>query len=226
MASTLLKSQNIVIGAAPMHRKNTAMTQVALDYDKILRTRSFDGWSNAARDMFYVESWEIVHYLMLGPGKQLGNVGVRMARYAEAVERGEDEDRAFQAAFGMSIEQLQDEVRAYHGYRQIPATSAPRSAFQSAQGSEVREVPPAEMAERLGWLAMFNNQTDVAMGFFERALALDASRSRAHAGLGDVYLRADQVGEADLQYRWRSTSPRTTTRISSSVRRPSTTSPT
>jgi tetratricopeptide (TPR) repeat protein len=113
----------------------------------------------------------------------------RMARYILAAERGEDEERAFQAAFGMSFQQLQGKVASYHRSIRIPGVALPRHVFSPDRGAEVREVAPGEMGVRLGMLALEFEKVDVARDRFERVLAADPDSARAHAGLGVAYSR-------------------------------------
>jgi len=200
MGTVRIQEESVFIGAAPMYRRGTAAYGRQLPTDRVLRARGFEGWSDLDTSMFYLQSWRIVHYLMLGPGKEGAPVGERMARYIQAAERGEDEERAFQAAFGMTFAELQDEVSSYHESDMIPAMAVPRDRFAPDRGTEVRAVPPAEIGVRLGMLALALGQLDRAGDTFERVLAADPGSARAHAGLGDVCLGTDRADEAEEHY--------------------------
>jgi tetratricopeptide (TPR) repeat protein len=198
MSTLRVDGQNVLLGEAPQHRKDEGAFIFQLSFGKILRTQSFGGWNGMWRDMFYFQSWQLVHYLMLGPGRQLGDMGTRLAGYARAVESGQDAVQAFAAGFGMNEVQLRDAIRAYHRAPTIPAAAFPRDSFEPAQGAVVRAVPPAEMAEGLGWLALSKGRLELAGSYYERALAADPARARAHAGIAAVSLRTGRDYEADL----------------------------
>src|SRR5215813_13307643 len=59
--------------------------------------------------MFYGESWALVHYLMLGDqGRQ-----DQFKRFLQLVSRGDDLAKALESSFGMTLDVLEKELRAY-----------------------------------------------------------------------------------------------------------------
>lgn len=186
----------VVIGAAPAQYAGSS----ALPLYKVLRARDFERFDERDRGRFYRQSWQVVHYLMLGPGREQGDVGARLKRYILAVERGEDDERAFSEAFGMSFEELEDAVEVYHAAFKLPAFVRERSRFEMAGAGTVREMSAVEAAETLGEFALNARELELAQGFFERALAGDPARARAHAGLGDVLRRTGHASEAETHY--------------------------
>lgn len=197
---TTLRSDGdrVVVGAGPS--LYAGLTGFGLPLYKVLRARDLERFDGYERWEFYRQSWEAVHYLLLGPGKEQGDVGARLGRYILAVERGEDDEQAFSAAFGTSFEGFEDAVQAYHAAYRLPALVPPRSSFATAGGGAVREMSAVEIAERLGWLALQTQEHELAEEFFGRALAADPTRARVHAGLADVYLRTDRASEAEPHY--------------------------
>jgi tetratricopeptide (TPR) repeat protein len=100
----------------------------------------------------------------------------------------------------MSFQQLWNQVSSYHRAKRIPAVGVPRSAFAPDRGVEVREVPAAEMGVWLGMLALEQDEVELARESFERALAADPGRARAHAGLAVVHSRAGRSDQAEAHY--------------------------
>jgi len=194
METVRLEDDVVFIGAAPTRMGSTVWGD-AHDLETIVRARSFERWDDGQSWMFYLQAWQLVHYFMLGPGKQV-KIGPSLARYMRLLEQGEDEKAGFEAAFGMDFNGLWREIRAYNHLKKIPAIRVTREAFAPERGFEVRAVPPAEIAVRLGFLALAEQRLDLAEGYFTRASAADPGRSRAHAGLGVVRQLGEQGEEA------------------------------
>jgi tetratricopeptide (TPR) repeat protein len=153
---------------------------------RLIRTRAYYRLTPNDQGMFYLQAWQLVHYFMLGPGKNVGSVGTRMARYVRALEQGEREAPAFEAAFGMSLSELDRELLAYGRLDAIPAVAPKRSAFVPEAGHEVRQVPPAQVAVQLGILAQAAGLASLADRYYQRALAADATLAHAHVGAAAV----------------------------------------
>jgi len=200
MSTVQIGPKSVFIGAAPMERKRSARYGKAITTAKMMRARSFRRFTDPEVGMFYLQAWQAVHYFMLGPGARRGDFGARLARYVGQVERGEDEETAFEANFGMDFDNLHAELVAYNKLPAIPAVEPPRSLFQPDAGSEVRDVPPAEIAEQLGWLALGVQRLVLAESYFEQALASDATRSRAQAGLGAANMLKGRAGQAEADF--------------------------
>jgi tetratricopeptide (TPR) repeat protein len=194
MQTVRLEDDVVFVGAAPSNRAGALWTD-AHDLQTIFRARGFESWDDAQIYVFYLQSWQLVHYFTLGPGKRV-KVGTALARYTRLVEQGQDEELAFEAAFGMDFNALWREIRDYNRLNKIPALSIPRSAFAPEPGLEIRALPPAEIAVQLGFLALQMKRPDLAEAYFARALASEPGRSRAHAGIGCVKQLGDRSEDA------------------------------
>jgi tetratricopeptide (TPR) repeat protein len=194
METVRLEDDVVFIGAAPTYRGSTAWVD-AHALETIFRAHSLEKWDGGQTWIFYLQSWQLVHYFTLGPGKQV-KVGPALARYMRLLEQGEDEDSAFETAFGMDFNDLWREISAYNRLKKIPALSIPRRSFTSEAGREIRVLPPAEIAVQLGFLALQAERVDAAEAYFTRALAAEPGRSRAHAGAGVVIQLGDRSEDA------------------------------
>jgi tetratricopeptide (TPR) repeat protein len=194
-----LDPDTVFIGAAPMFRRNAATAGRPHGIGAVIRARDFEGWDDLQTEMFYLQAWQLVHFLILGPEK-LPDLGKRLARYVRLVEQGKDEEAAFSAVFGMSFAGLSQLLRDYQRQRSIPALSVPRQVFRPELGHSLRSVPPAEIAVHLGHLALAQHKLELAEGYFTRAIAAEPGRARAHAGLGDVKLLSNRGAEAGPDY--------------------------
>jgi hypothetical protein len=78
------------------------------------------------QQMFYAQSWALVHYLTLGDG---GRHRPGIAAYLAALEQGQSLETAIESAFGMSLAVLEEAAARY----------AQRSAFPRQEMQEPRE---------------------------------------------------------------------------------------
>ena len=195
MGTVRVEDDVVFIGAAPRYRHSTALWGDPHDLETIIRTDGFEGWDDLQKSMFYLQAWQLVHYFTLGPGKQV-KVGPALTRYMQLLEQGEDEEAAFETAFGMDFNELWREISAYNRLKKIPALSVPRASFAPQARREIRALPPAEIAIRLGFLALQVRNVDLAGIYFARAVAAEPGRSRAHAGVGVVKQLGDRSEDA------------------------------
>ena len=80
-----------------------------LPMETLLRAKgSFDIQGQTAIDMYYAQSWALTHWLLADPERARG-----VAAYVAAVNGGQDPVEAWQATFGMTPEQLTNQLRLY-----------------------------------------------------------------------------------------------------------------
>lgn len=145
------------------------------------------------RDRFFMRSWLVVHRLLAGDYEQRR----RVVDYIQATRRGVDSIAAFSEAFGMTPEELDEELDGYPGaegytYLRIPVASP------SEIPMEVRSLGPAEQAFRLGdlLLQLGPARQSAARERLERAVKLDPGLAGAWAGLGELAAARGEPAEA------------------------------
>lgn len=145
--------------------------------------------------VFYGESWALVHYLMLGggPGRQ-----DQFKRFLQQVSRGEDAAKSLQDSFGMTLDTIEKELRAYVHRGELPTlrltTSDPQSySYTAIQRSSLSD---AEANYYLGDLLLHINRADEAERYFKQAIALDPNLSLAYASLGQLCVWQKRYTEA------------------------------
>ncbi len=184
------------IGAVPPHRLQSLFFPQRVPWSRVIRARSFKGWTQYEAGMFYTQSWLLVHYLVLGQG---GNFTARADRYIERVARGTDEEKAFREAFGIDVDDLEPRFERY--LKEIPSFGLPRRDLAQGLAISVRAVPLDEIATRLGWLALNIQKLSLAEAYFEHASAANPNNARAIAGLGDTHKYGERWQEAEAAYR-------------------------
>lgn len=146
--------------------------------------------------IFYGESWALVHYLMLGaPGRQ-----DQFRRFLQQVSRGEDVAKSLEHSFGMTLDTIENELRAYINGGELPtlrlASGADPQAYGSFTATQRQALSEAEVNYYLGDLLLHIGRQDDAERYFKQAVALDPNLTSAYAALGRLSLRQKRYDEA------------------------------
>src|SRR5262249_52372862 len=123
--------------------------------------------------VFYGESWALVHYLMLGgPGRQ-----DQFKRFLQLVSRGDDVTKALEGSFGMTLDVIEKELRAYVRRGELPtlriASSDDPQAYASYTAMQRQSLSDAEASFYLGDLLLHIGRDEDAERYFKQAIALD-----------------------------------------------------
>lgn len=150
----------------------------------------------AKSGVFYGQAWALVHYLMLG-----GNSGrqEQFKRFLQSVSRGDAPARALEDSFGMSLDTIEKELRAYVRRGEFPAlriASADPDAYASFTAMQRSSLSEAEANYYLGDLLFHTNRHADAERYFKQAIALDPNQLQAHAALGLIYVYQRRYAEA------------------------------
>jgi hypothetical protein len=94
-----------------------------LRFDSVLERRGTDALGYAALLKFYAQSWLLTQYLAVGRADAMA-LPNQVAQYLERVEGGESDDAAFEATFGIRVNQLETTVKGYAS-RRIKYYAAP-----------------------------------------------------------------------------------------------------
>lgn len=157
--------------------------------------------------MFYGESWALVHYLMLGsPGRQ-----DQFKRFLQLVSRGDDVAKALESSFGMSLDVIEKELRAYVRRGELPtlrlASSDDPQAYASYTALQRQSLSDAEANFYLGDLLLHIGRDEDAERYFKQAIALDPNLTRAYAALGQLSVRQNKYAEAKKYLERTATTP-------------------
>lgn len=145
------------------------------------------------RSIFYAESWALMHYLIHGKD---GRRVTQMVNFLDLMTANVPMEQAFQKAFSMSFEGMENELRTYIKRNSYPIFSG---QFESKVkfDSEMQATPmtEAEAQAYLGDLLLHSNRSE-AEGYLKKALELDPNLAMAHASLGMLRVREDKPDEA------------------------------
>ncbi len=163
---------------------------------------------------FYALSWALVHHLLSGGGERLD----RMADFLVLLRDGDDPDRAFESAFDVRLDDLEETLRGY-AYRQPAGTGGTITALDPEAGEAFRvatfevadlglggapsvaRLAPAQALYRLGDLQLRLGRPDAAEDHFQAAFDYTLDHAESLAGLAWIRDRQDRFAEADVLYR-------------------------
>jgi tetratricopeptide (TPR) repeat protein len=131
-------------------------------------------------DLFYSESWALVHYLVFGQGMDQGK---KLTKYYDALMERQDEKKAFEEVFG-SFKDVEDGLANYT--RKFTFGSY---VLQNPPQIQERDFPArtttlAETNAELGAYRLFSHDKEEAARSIEQALHEDANLALAHETLG------------------------------------------
>jgi tetratricopeptide (TPR) repeat protein len=191
-----VRGARVRIGVPPEIRVSWLRYGLPLSYARVLRARSYEGFSSDELSMFYAQSWLLVHNLVLGGGTEFAS---RLRSYVERVERRVAEEQAFHEAFGIEVTDLAPHLRKYQ--QKIPIFGMAREKLAPETSVVVRTVPQDEIRTRLGWLAIASDKPVLARRLFESASATNPNNARAIAGIAETQRFQRRWDEAEAGYR-------------------------
>jgi tetratricopeptide (TPR) repeat protein len=196
LSSLDVRGANVRIGVPPAIRVASLQYGAAVSYARVLGARSYEGWGPEDLEMFYAQSWLLVHHLVLGGGK---GVASQLLRYVEKVEHRVPEQQAFREAFGIEVADLGPRLKKYQ--QKLPIFGLSREKLAPDAATAIRAVAKDEIRTRLGWLALANEKPVLARRLFESASAANPGNARAIAGIAEGQKFERRWDEAEAGYR-------------------------
>src|SRR5579871_1411760 len=154
--------------------------------------------SGSRREMFYVESWLVVHYLfdngrLPQASKYFHLTNDQKVPVAEAV----------QSAFGATPAEFEKQILAYLRNGKVKVMSyTGKEKFAVAYTATARPLPPLETRAKLADLHLHSQDyVSVTIKEFEEVLKADPNQAEAQRGLGYAYLRSGDLERAGEHFR-------------------------
>lgn len=157
--------------------------------------------------VFYGESWALVHYLMLGGSN---NRQEQFRLFLHQISRGDAPAKALEQSFGMSLADIEKELKAYVRRGDFPAmriASADPEAYASYTAMQRSSLTDGEANYYLGDLLFHINREADAERYFKQAIALEPSFLPAHTSLGMIYVYQRRYSDAKKHLEKATTSP-------------------
>ena len=134
--------------------------------------------------IFYAQSWALVHYLMIGKTGR----DEQLNKFTELLHSRVPQERAFQEAFGTTIEAMEIELRNYveqDRYKVRLGNFAGELKIDTT--TEATRLSEAEAQAYQGDLLLHSNRFKEAYVYLDHAVKLDPNLAMAHAALGMAY---------------------------------------
>jgi len=191
--ATRFEHDKIYIGA-PSIRYSVLQHGALIPLDKLLSMRSLQNRDDV--NLFYAESWALVHFLHFGPGMLNGE---KLNQFQALLQNGTEQKNAFRTVFG-DIAALD---RNFNKYVHLYAFSAgvlntPPDIDEKA--FHFRKLSAAESDAELGGYHLWSHNAEDARPLIERAIGEDPSLGLAHEDLGFLYFAQDKDDEAQGEF--------------------------
>jgi Flp pilus assembly protein TadD len=142
-----------------------------------------------AENMFYAESWALMHMLSLSPGYR-----DHLPQFVALLAQGTDSSEAFRTAFGRDFEKALAELPAYlKKIRSVQLDIPPPSKYSAAPPEPLSQVDAALLR---GDVALRRGLAEKARGLFEQAAKEQPDSATAQAGLGMLAMTQNRPGDA------------------------------
>jgi Flp pilus assembly protein TadD len=154
--------------------------------------------TGSRREMFYVESWLVVHYLF---DKRLIPLTSKYFHLTNDQHMAVPE--AVQSAFGMSIAELEKQILGYlRGGKVQVASYSSKEKFSLSYTATARPLTPLETRAELADLHLHSeDHVSLAIREFQEVLQADPNQAEAQRGLGYAYLRNHDLQHAGEHFR-------------------------
>jgi tetratricopeptide (TPR) repeat protein len=145
-------------------------------------------------NIFYAESWMLMHYLLQGESQKRRP---QLARFVDLVRANLTVDEAFQQAFQISLDAFEKDFRSYvqgAKYMATAVTFEKKLDFDSQMQSA--PVSEGEAQAYLGDLLLHTRRFNDAESHLQQALTLNPELPMAEASLGMLRVRQGRLADA------------------------------
>jgi Tfp pilus assembly protein PilF len=142
--------------------------------------------------VFYAESWALVHYMVLGPN--MGG-GAKLNAFLGLLQKGTDQEKAFQQVFG-DESAFTAAFFKYIGQRSLPAAAVTASIDVSKMPLSVRKLPAAEARVYLASLDLLRHDFESASKRLTAAVQDDPKSWFAHEQMGFLHFSEGNLENA------------------------------
>lgn len=145
------------------------------------------------QNVFYAESWALIHYLIQG---NKGQRRPQLGRFLDLLASNVAVEQAFQQAFQTDYETIEKELKNYIGHNSYTATYAEfKQKLEFDAEMQSAPMTEAEAQAYLGDLLLHSNRQD-AETYLQKALELDPNQPMAQASMGMLRVRQGRIDDA------------------------------
>ena len=183
---------------APSVRVQLLRQKTLIKLDELISENPWVKFSNDqdGRDLFYAESWALVHYLMMSP--EMGQ-GQKINQFYKALLNREPQQKAFQEAFG-NFNDVEKGLRDYVGKFLFGSFVVENPPQLNEKDFPSRTMSVAETEAEIGTYRLWSRDRSESRQSIEQALRDDPNQPLAHETLGflDYADGKDKEASADF----------------------------
>lgn len=180
-AYTRFQQHEIYVGA-PTERYRTLLAKPLFPAENLITAdhRSPYYHDEDKVQMFYAESWALVHFLTFGPGMENGK---RLNQFFRAIQQGTEQKKAFQQVFGdfKDIDKGLGEYTRKFAFAAIRLSNPPKIEEKEFTS---RTLSMAETEAELAGFHLWTHDLGTARPLVEQALKSDPKLGLAHEEMG------------------------------------------
>lgn len=183
-AYTRFDEHHIYVGA-PTERYRTMATTVPIPIETLITVNQRSPYyhDDDKVQMFYAESWALVHYLTFGPNMDGGK---RMSQFFALIEKGMDQKKAFNQVFG-DFAPMDKALQAYMTKFTFMSDILASPADIDPKSFESRSLTMADTEAELASFHLWTHNLDVARPLVAEALKDDPKLGLAHEEMGILF---------------------------------------
>jgi len=185
LSHSRLQDQAFEFGLAPEQHLAALSFSTWLPLPQILEVTDVSALDEVEGTLFYGQAWLLVHYLRSLPDADQA-VPEMLRAYARLVSDGTPTIEAFEKAFNVEADILENELLKYFLGRQFASRSVPVNTALPGFQTRTRKLSTAEAQLALAQMALRFENIYGAERWFGDVLADDILRAHGEAGLGRV----------------------------------------
>jgi Tfp pilus assembly protein PilF len=182
---------------APSARVSLLRQKTLIKLDELIAENPWVKFSNdqQGRDLFYAESWALVHFLMMSP--EMGR-GDKLNQFYKAIMNREPQQKAFQEAFG-NFNDVEKGLREYVSKFLFNSYTMDNPQINEKDFTN-RTMSVAETEAEIGTYRFWSHDRLESRQSIEQALRDDPNQPLAHETLGFLDLAEGKDKEASADF--------------------------
>ena len=194
---TRVEKSKVYVGA-PITRVTAMRWTAAIPLEELITVNPYVKYKNDNRriNLFYAESWALVHYCTFGEGMEQGK---KLAQFYQKIQSGEDQKKAFVETLG-SFEEIQKKLDLYvHNFLFMSyVMKNPPQIDEKAFAT--RKLSVAETEAAIGGYRIWDHDAAGARELIQDALQEDPKLGEAHEGMGFLNFQEGKDEEARKEF--------------------------
>lgn len=183
---------------APTERYSTLASRTPIPVETLIGVDARSRYYHDADkvDLFYAESWALVHFMLFGQGMDHGS---HFNQFFALLQNGTEQKKAFQEVFGdfPDVDKALDQYMRRISFASMRISNPPQIEPKSFLS---RVLPPAETDAELGGFCLSRGNAEAAQPLIENALNREPRLARAHEAMAFLHFAAGRDADARSEF--------------------------